>query len=340
MKIFNFNKSVVIKRILQNAFLILFFLNTFSLSCYAQKVSSALNVISNSIASPIREGEYYVRIEDVIYGRKYGTALTLDVIKPKTNANGFGIIVVISGGYFSAHEAIRPEFYRPLINRGYTLFAVVHGSQPRYQVPEIFNDMKRAVRFVRHNARVFDINPDRIGATGGSAGGNLSLLLGTAADDGDPKASDPVDRVSGKVQAVACFYPPTDFLNWDGIGKARIKVLSIEKPFRPAFDYHELNQELNLWERVTDENRLIQIVKSISPIYHIDSTDAPTLIVHGDRDELVPLRQSESFIEKLKEAGVESKLIVKNGAGHGWQIQEQDLEVFADWFDKYLRQRK
>jgi hypothetical protein len=76
----------------------------------------------------------YTRKEDVIYGRKFGTALTMDVFTPK-RANGAAVVLVVSGGFFSSHEAISPPFARPLLDRGYTVFAVVHGSQPRYTMP-------------------------------------------------------------------------------------------------------------------------------------------------------------------------------------------------------------
>src|SRR6185312_5969454 len=68
----------------------------------------------------------FKRIEDVIYGRKYGMALTMDVFQP-SHPNGRGILFMVSGGFFSAHENISPNFYRPLLERGYTVFAVVHG---------------------------------------------------------------------------------------------------------------------------------------------------------------------------------------------------------------------
>ena len=74
----------------------------------------------------------FTRKEDVVYGRKFGTALTMDVFTPKANANGAAIIWVVSGGWFSAHEAINPAAIDELLKRGYTVFAVVHGSQPRY----------------------------------------------------------------------------------------------------------------------------------------------------------------------------------------------------------------
>src|SRR5436189_2576826 len=115
----------------------------------------------------------FKRIEDVVYGRKFGTALTLDVFQPE-KPNNCGILFMVSGGFFSSHEAINPGFYHALLERGYTVFAVVHGSQPRFIIPEIEQDIHRAVRYVRHNAAQFDIKPDKLGITGGSAGGHLS----------------------------------------------------------------------------------------------------------------------------------------------------------------------
>jgi acetyl esterase/lipase len=283
------------------------------------------------------DGPTFTRTEDVVYGRKDGTALTLDVFRPKADANGAGIILVVSGGFFSSHEAINPVFIRPLLDRGYTVFAVVHGSQPRYTVPEIVGDLKRAVRFVRHHAGDYRVDPDRLGITGASAGGHLSLMLGTAGDLGNRDARDPVDRESSRVQAVACFFPPTDLLNYGGPGKEMIHARDHGKPFRPAFDYRELDRETNLWVPITDEKRLRETAREVSPITHVSADDPPTLIVHGNADPLVPLQQSESIVERLKAAGVEAKLVVKSGAGHGWPTIVQDITTFADWFDGHLK---
>src|SRR5271168_1719 len=138
---------------------------------------------------------------DVVYGRKFGTALTMDVFTPKANANGSAVVLVVSGGYFSSHDAINPVFLLPLLNRGYTIFTVVHGSQPRYTVSEIVVDVNRAIRFIRHHAKDYSIDPNRLGVTGASAGGHLSLMLGTGGDLGNPEARDLVDRESSRVQA-------------------------------------------------------------------------------------------------------------------------------------------
>jgi acetyl esterase/lipase len=292
-------------------------------------------------AAPARSADEpsYTRQQDVIYGRKDGTALTLDVFRPRHDANGAAVVLVISGGFFSAHEAINPAFARPLADRGYTVFAVVHGSQPRYTVPEIVPDIRRAVRFIRHHAQDYAIDPGRIGITGSSAGGHLSLMQGTAADEGDPQAKDPVDRTSSRVQAVACFFPPTDLLNYGQPGHELIRPTDHAPPFRAAFDYRELDRDSMLWVPVTDPERLREITRTISPISHVSPDDPPTLILHGDADELVPLQQSETMVEALQGAGVEAKLVVKKGAGHGWPDMARDMDRFADWFDAHLKRR-
>jgi acetyl esterase/lipase len=278
----------------------------------------------------------FTRQEDVIYGRKYGTALTMDIFRPRENASGAAVVWVVSGGFVSAHDRINPIATAPFTAHGYTVFAVVHGCQPRFQIPEIIQDMERSVRFIRHHAKDYGIDPDRIGVSGGSAGGHLSLMLGTAGKEGDAKAKDPVDRESSKVQAVACFFPPTDFLNWGRPGDEKIHALDHRPQFRPSFDYHAVDPTTNLWERITDENKLRDIARDISPIYHISSSTPPTFIMHGDKDDLVPLRQSESFVAKLKEAGVDAKLVVKAGGGHPWPTIFQDVPQLVNWFDAHL----
>jgi acetyl esterase/lipase len=243
---------------------------------------------------------------------------------------------MVSGGFVSSHGAIQPIFFKPFVDRGYTVFAVVHGSQPRFQVPEIIEDVNRAVRFIRHHAKDYKIDPDRLGVYGASAGGHLSLMLGTAGKAGDPEAGDPVDRESSRVQAVACFFPPTDWLNFGAPGKELVRAMDHQPPFRAAFDYHALDPKTMLWKPIDDLEKRRTIARETSPITHVSPDDPPTLIIHGDADALVPLQQSESFEKALREAGVECRLVVKKGSGHGWLGLDKDLVPFADWFDRHL----
>jgi acetyl esterase/lipase len=266
----------------------------------------------------------FTRTEDVVYGRKFGVALTLDVVQP-AKPNGFGIISIVSGGWRSSHDSINPKNYAPYLDRGYTVFAVCHGCQPKFAIPEIAEDLHRAVRFIRHNAARWNVNPDHLGVTGGSAGGHLSLTIGTKGGPGNPDAKDPIDRESSAVQAVACFYPPTDFLNYgapgeDAVGAGLLKDLKAAFAFGP--DTPEGHQQLG---------------KEISPIYFITPQMPPTLIIHGDADKRVPIQQSESFVQHATEAGAIAHLIVKPAAGHGWPDQAPDVAILADWFDQYLR---
>jgi acetyl esterase/lipase len=266
----------------------------------------------------------FKRTEDVIYGRKPGVALTLDVFQPE-KPNRCAVLFMVSGGWFSSHEAVNVKTYAPYLDRGYTVFAIVHGSQPKYTIPEITQDIHRAVRFVRHNAARWGVDPDKFGVTGGSAGGHLSLTLGTQGGPGKPDAKDPVDRESSAVQAVACFFPPTDFLNYGQPGEDAVGVGTL-KNFKPAFG-----------SRADTEEGRQTYGKEISPIYFITPKLPATLIIHGDADKLVPIQQAESFVKKAKEAGVAAKLIVKEGKAHGWPDILSDYPALADWFDEHLR---
>jgi acetyl esterase/lipase len=278
----------------------------------------------------------FQRTSDVIYGRKFGTALTMDVFKPEHDANGLGVVFVVSGGWFSSHDGIPLGYVTPLTDRGYTVFAVVHGSQPKFTIPEILQDMNRAVRFIRSHADEYKIDPDRIGIYGGSAGGHLSLMQGTAGDSGDPKAKDPVDRASSRVQAVACFFPPTDFLNYGKPGEVALGNGILEN-FAAPFDFHELDPKRKKFVEVTDQDKRLETGRRISPVTHVSADDPPTLIIHGDADKLVPIQQAEEIVAKLKEAGVGTSLVVKPGAAHGWPDLTKDIPKFADWFDQHLK---
>ncbi len=266
----------------------------------------------------------FKRTEDVIYGRKFGTALTLDVFQPQP-ANGAGLVFMVSGGWFSSHENINVGFLRALLNRGYTIFAVVHGSQPKFVVTEIVPDIHRSLRFIRHNAAQYGVDPNRLGIIGASAGGHLSLTMATQGGAGDAKAKDPVDRESSAVQCVACFFPPTDFLNYSEPGEDAVGV-GVLKSFKPAFgprsDTAEERQKLG---------------REISPIYFVHSNMPPILIIHGDADKLVPICQARTFVQRCESVGSTAKLVVRPGKAHGWPDMGKDLDLCGDWFDQYLR---
>lgn len=263
--------------------------------------------------------------EDLVYGRKFGTALTLDVFEPPAGMkNGAAALMVVSGGYFSSKEAINPGVALAFLARGYTVFAIVHGSQPRFIIPEIQQDIHRAARWIRHHAKRWNVDPARFGVFGASAGGHLSLTLGTQGGPGAADAKDPVDRESSAVQAVAAFFPPVDYANWGAPGEDACGVGRLTQ-FKPAFGPRS----------DTVESRAAYS-REISPIHFVTARTAPTLIIHGDADQLVPLYQAQLFEKKAQEAKVPFKLVVREGKEHGWPGIEKDLLLFIDWFDQHL----
>jgi dipeptidyl aminopeptidase/acylaminoacyl peptidase len=278
--------------------------------------------------------------EEVIYGRKHGMALTMNVLTPKAKSNNRGIILAISAGMRSNYEMAlewSASVAQPYLLKGYTVFEVCHGSAPKYNNLEIVSDLHRAVRFIRFNASKFNIEPGKLGMTGASSGGYLSLMMGTSGFETDLNAKDPVDRVCGNVQAVACFFPPTDFLNFGQTGLVSLGTGQLAE-FRAAFEFSDWNNQVRRFEPITDQKKLLEIGRQISPIYHISAQTAPTLIAHGDMDELIPLQQSQSFIQKLRAFNVPGELMIKQGGTHkAWPDMVDYLVAFSDWFDKYLK---
>lgn len=276
------------------------------------------------------------RTEDVIYGRKDGLALTLDVFQP-AQPNQCGIIYLVNGGWLSSKSTprmqnVQPDYYRKFLEHGYTVFAVVTSSQPKYTISDQMSDVQRAVRFVRANAVRFGVAPHRLGVTGASSGGHLTLSVATMGGPGASDAPDPIDRESSAIQAAACFFPPTDFLNYGGPGVGGVAEGPL-KPLQAAFG-----------PRSETEAGRKALGKEISPIYYLTSNLPPTLIIHGDADDVVPLQQAQSFLARAKELGVQhTELVIRPGKAHGWPTgsivwkSEEDVNELIRWFDAHLR---
>lgn len=281
------------------------------------------------------------RQEEFIYGRKDGVALILLQIKPKLKSNGRGIVYVVSGNWNSFYNGIEiaTGHLEQYLKKGYTIFAVVHGSQPRFSAPDAVNDLKRAVRYIRYNAAKFGIDPGHIGITGYSSGGHLSLMIATADETMNPLATDPVDRVSSRIQAAAVLFPPTDFLNWgkQGVSLVNAKEILKRNKLWGSANYTIWNENYRLYEEVTDTATRNKIARENSPLNLVTADDPPVFIIHGDADATVPLQQSQSIIDRYREAGVANRLVIKPGGKHNADDMKPEWLDFVNWFDKYLR---
>ena len=266
----------------------------------------------------------YDRTDGIVYGQREGKNLTLDIVRP-TRPNGLGVLLMVSGGWKSGPQSFQPWMVAPLLRRGYTVFAISHISQPQVTIMDLTEDVHRAARFVRHHAREYGVNPQRLGVTGGSSGGHLSLMLATRGGPGPAETTDPVDRESSAVQAVAIFYPVTDLLNL-GDSTENLHDGGPPKSFVKGFGPNATN--LAAWKVIGHD---------LSPIYFVSSNLPPTLIYHGDADTLVPLDQSQRFQTEALKLGRKVKLVVHRGGKHGWLSMLWDIRQFGQWFDQHLR---
>lgn len=282
-----------------------------------------LLLVSVSASSCFAQAEPAAIEPDVVYGHKDGLALTMDVYRPSGESNQRAILFMVSGGWFSRwappEQAI--PLFQPYLEKGFTLIAVRHGSSPRYTIPEAVSDVRRAVRFVRKHESRFGIDAERLGVLGMSAGGHLSLMLGTTGDDGDASAGDELARVSSRVSAVVALVPPTDLrvAVWDAP-----ESLPAYRGF-PALDLAMDKAEQN------------------SPLVHVTADDAAALVVMGGKDELVPPRHGEWIDEAFEKQGVDHKLIIFPEAGHGLQGNETRAKLITEavgWFERYLVREK
>jgi acetyl esterase/lipase len=249
---------------------------------------------------------------DVVYGHKDGMALTYDVFEPKVNANGIGLLFMVSGGWVSMWlDPTKPQpLIQPLLDAGYTVFAVRHGSSPRYVIPEIALDVRSALKFIHSHAAEHKVDPSKLGVFGYSAGGHLSLLLGTMTND--QKASD-----APHVAAVVAVFPPTDLGPY----------VDPKSPLREQFPALKFDPAK---------------ANDYSPLMHVTADDAPTLLVHGDKDELVPIWHSQKINAAFAEAKVPAELITIEGAAHGFDADgnQRMFKGMVAWFDKHLKAAK
>lgn len=282
-----------------------------------------LAVLCLAVPASLRAGDD-VRIHpDLIYGRKDGMALTLDVIKP-AKANGAGILWIQSGGWYSnwVDAKVWLGAAKPFLDKGFTMFIVRHGSAPKYAIPEAAQDVRRSVRFIRLKAKEYGVDPERLGVMGGSAGGHLSLLLGTTGDDGNSTSKDAVLKERSHVAAVVALYPPTDISDWVTNPPEAIKKIPALKP--PLTFAAKLAPDL-------------------SPLLKVTEKSAPALMIHGDKDELVPIDHSRNMVAAMEKAKATAKLITIEGAGHSFtakQNQEIIVPAMVGWFEKHLAERK
>jgi len=270
---------------------------------------------------------------DIVYARAGDRKLLLDLYLPAKPSTPKPVIVWIHGGGWRAGRKGSGGRALPMLQRGYAVVDVGYRLSGEAIFPAQVEDCKAAVRWVRANASRYGLDPDRIGAWGSSAGGHLVAFLGTSGDvkEFDTQAN---RQYSSRVQAVCDWFGPTDFLQMDE---------HMLEGGRLVHDAPQSPESLFVGGPIRREPYR-SIVKKANPITYVTQDDPPFLIMHGDKDMLVPLHQSELLCDALKKAKVEVTLQVVRGAGHGLGGGEESpaklVEIVAEFFDKHLKQPK
>jgi len=246
----------------------------------------------------------------------------LDLYLPRQKEGGgpMALIVWVHGGAWLAGS--KENCYSAWFLRyGYAVASINYRLSQHAIFPAQIEDCKAAIRFLRANAGKYNIDPNRIGVFGASAGGHLVALLGTT---GDVKQFDkgPNLHVSSRVQAVCDFFGPTDLTKMSDFASS----MNHDAPDSP---------ESQLVGGPVQENK--EACRRANPITYVSKDDPPFLICHGDKDMTVPHNQSVLLNAALKKAGVNVKFHTVKGGGHGFQDPEVDRMV-PEFFGKHLRE--
>ena len=267
--------------------------------------------------------------EGITYGKGGDVDLKLDLARPEGEGPFPAIVFIHGGGWRGGNRIGYRKAIEESARRGYVAVTVSYrltepgeNGKARTPFPAQVHDVKTAVRWLRANADKYHVDKNRIGATGGSAGGHLSLMVGLTDDSANLEGEGGHGDQSSRVQAVVNVFGPTDMahLHKTSNGAAPIVASFLDgKPDEAAERY-----------------------KQSSPITYVSKDDPPVLTLHGSSDRLVPPDQAERLDKAMKDAGASHTLLLLEGQGHGFQgdAARKANEAMYEFFDKHLKAKK
>lgn len=254
------------------------------------------------------------------YTNPDGQPLLLNLARPRTGTGPFPAVLCIHGGGFRAGKRESyDDLCVKLTERGYVAATITYRLAPAHRFPAAVHDTKAAVRWLRAHSEQYSINPDRIGVTGGSAGGHLAQFLGVTAGVPQFEGTGGNPDQSSSVTCVVNVYGPSDFT----------------RSYGHSVDAHEV---LPLWFGGNLETARNLHVQG-SPLYWVTPNSAPTLCIHGTEDKYVAHEQAVWLTDRLKASAVEAELLTLEGAGHGFKgtDSEKAQQALFEYFDRYLK---
>ena len=271
-------------------------------------------------APPVPVPESVIWEAGIEYSNPDDEHLQLNIARPKTGDGPFPVVLCIHGGGFRAGKR---ESYDALCvklaERGYVAATMTYRLAPKHKFPAAVHDTKAAVRWLRANAATYKLNPNKLGVTGGSAGGHLAQFLGVTANVPQFEGTGGNATQPSNVTCVVNVYGPSDFT----------------KSYGKSVDAHEV---LPLWFGGNLETAKALHIQA-SPLYWVTPNAAPTLCIHGTEDKYVAHEQAVWLVDKLKAATVEVELLTLEGAGHGFKgadVEKAENALFG-YFDRQLK---
>lgn len=290
---------------------------------------AAADPITISVKPPVLPDG--VRMErDLAYLVDGDQAQRLDLYLPeKAPAHPLPLVVHIHGGAWMAGNKF-PCPVVEMVTEGYVVASVGYRFSQKAKFPAQIQDCQAAIRWLRANREKYHLDPEKIGVVGGSAGGHLASLVGTAGGTGAfPLIGENKDQ-SDRVQAVCNIFGPTDFTT---VVQQAAKDTRVKNVFVFNSEKDPYSQLIGAPLETTDKS------SAVSPVTYISSDDPPFLILHGTHDALVPYAQSVQFAKELEAEGLPVWLQTLPGAGHGGLVfvRPAVTRLMQDFFDKFLQ---
>lgn len=237
--------------------------------------------------------------KNIVFGKGGEVNLELDLAMPAEGKGPFPAVVCVHGGGWKAGNRQQLNALTDVLAKhNFVAITVSYRFAPTHKFPAQIEDCKASVRWLRANAAKYNVNPDKIGAVGFSAGGHLVCLMGAADEKAGLEGNGGNAKQSSKLQAVVSYFGPTDFTE-------KTWVEAIETTFFIPFIGGRFEEKKDAYRKA-------------SPIVYCTKAAPPFLFFHGTKDPLVGIEHSQKMEKSLKNLGVSAELVTMEGDGHGW----------------------
>jgi acetyl esterase/lipase len=273
------------------------------------------------IATPLWAGDAKIKTEKkVVYGKGDDVDLELDLAMPEGKGPFPAVVCIHGGGWKAGSRQQLTPLTELLAKNNFVAVTVTYRFAPKYKFPAQIEDCKASVRWLRANAGKYNVNPDRIGTVGFSAGGHLACLLGSADEKAGFEGKGGHPKESTKVQAVCSYFGPTDFTE-------KTWTRDVENIFFVGFLGGTFEEKKDDYRRC-------------SPIIYCTKEAPPFLFFHGAKDLLVGIEHSQKMSKRLTGLGVSAELVTMPDDAHGWggekltKTLDQTVRFFKDKLQK------